>query len=285
MSESIRVDAVSLIRGGRLIIDNIDCTAPAGSVTAIVGPNGAGKSTLLQVIAHIDRPDDGHVYVAGQAIAQLSRRDRARRIALVEQQSDTEIELRVLDAVLLGRTPHLPMLAGISAEDEHIAHGSLAAVAAAHLAQRNFHTLSGGERQRVALARALTQDPDILLLDEPTNHLDIGTGLLVFELLRDLATAGLTVIVVVHDLNLAAAYADHVIVLDNSRVMAAGEPRRVLTAELISRLYEVQADVVDHPRNGHPVIVFGSRSRPPSGQSRPASRLGSQRPTTPEFPG
>jgi iron complex transport system ATP-binding protein len=256
MTDALRTERVRFTRSARLIIDDVDCTVPAGHVGALLGPNGAGKSTLLHLIAGIERADAGTVRFGDRDLAALRRRDRARVIALAEQDVQDAPGLRVAEVVALGRTPHLGAFAAASELDRAIVRRCLEDAGLVDLADRDYATLSGGERQRVNLARALAQEPELLLLDEPTNHLDIRAQLSMLRLLRELAHAGLTVLAALHDLSLAAGYADHVIVLDHGHVVAAGEPRDVLTPELIRAVWGVEAIVLEHPDSGRPIIAF-----------------------------
>ena len=256
MTAPLHAHAVRFGRDGRLLVDDVDCTVAAGSLTALVGPNGAGKSTLLHLIAAVERPDAGTVEFAGADTAGMRRRERARFAALVEQQSETVLDLSVSDVVLLGRTPHIPLLGAPDGLDDAIAETALARMGASDLAGRRFHELSGGERQRVLLARALAQQPTLLLADEPTNHLDIRAQLHALALLRSLADGGLAVFAALHDLTLAARYADQVIVLDHGRVVASGAPASTLTPELIAQVYGVRAHVLSHPADGSVLIAF-----------------------------
>ena len=271
---SLDLTRVRFARGGRLIIDDVDCTVPAGALSALVGPNGAGKSTLLHLIAAIERTDGGAIDFDGASLAALRRRDRARIVAVAEQQSDTELDLSVHDVVMLGRTPHLGALAGPSPTDRAIVRSSLTAAGVSELEERQFSSLSGGERQRVVLARALAQQPGLLLADEPTNHLDIRAQLSALALLAELARGGITVLAALHDLGHAAAYADYAIVLAAGRVVAAGSPSEVLTPELIQRVYGVRAAVLANPLTGRPLLAFADASdtSPPS----PAATLPSE---------
>lgn len=238
---TLQVEGLSFARGGRLVIDGVTAVAPAGSVTAVIGPNAAGKSTLLQLIAHLESPTSGTVHLGARDLAALPRRHRAQHVAFIDQHSAADLPLAVQDVVMLGRTPWLGRLAAPAAEDHDVVNAALLRTGATHLASRVFDELSGGERQRVLLARALAQEPMLLLLDEPTNHLDVRAQLETLELLRDLARDGLTVITALHDVNLAARYADHIIALDDGRVVAAGETSSVLSAALVSDLYRVNA--------------------------------------------
>jgi iron complex transport system ATP-binding protein len=252
---------------GRLVLDGVDVTAPPGAVTGLLGPNGAGKSTLLRIVAGVQRPDGGRVLLAGgdddgADLLAMPRRRRARTLAIVEQDVATDLPVTVLDAVLLGRTPHRSWLAGDSPDDRDVARAALARAGAAHLADREVTTLSGGERQRVHLARALAQRPRVLLLDEPTNHLDVAAQLATLRLVRSLADDGVTVLAALHDLTLAAGTCDHVVLLApgrdgaGGRVVAAGPVDEVLVPEVIDPVYGVRTTVLRHPRTGRPVLAF-----------------------------
>lgn len=241
---------------GRLVLDGVDCTAPAGAVSGLLGPNGAGKSSLLRLLAGVRAPDGGTVALAGDDLLGLPRRTRATAVALVEQEAATELPLSVLDAVLLGRIPHRPLLAGEGAHDRDVARAVLDRVGLAAFADRPLATLSGGERQRVHLARALAQEPRLLLLDEPTNHLDVAARLGTLATLRGLAADGVTVLAALHDLTLAASACDHVVLLAAGRVVAAGDVRDVLVPDVVEPVYGVRCEVLTHPRTGRPVLTF-----------------------------
>ncbi|HEY9499642.1 MAG TPA: ATP-binding cassette domain-containing protein [Terrimesophilobacter sp.] len=241
---------------GILIIDGVDCTAPAGSVTALIGPNGAGKTTLLRAIAAVDKPASGEIRFEQGSLLGMHRRARARLAALVEQDASTELSLSVREVVALGRIPHQGPWADPTAADERIIDDALAAVNMTTFADRSVTELSGGERQRVLLAKGLAQQPRLLLLDEPTNHLDISAQLATLDLLNRLAATGVTVVAALHDLNLAAAYSDHVIVLQHGKVVTSGPTTSTMTPELIGTVYGVRADLLPHPRTGRPTIAF-----------------------------
>ncbi len=252
--------------GGRWVVDGVDATPPAGALTGLLGPNGAGKTTLLRLVAGILPPDAGAVLVADdEAGAQvpvhaLDRRHRARRVALLEQESSATVPLTVREVVALGRIPFRTLWG--SDPDDAAVDRALAATTAEHLAERAWSTLSGGERQRVHIARALAQQPELLLLDEPTNHLDVSAQLSLLAFVRDL---GITTVAALHDLNLAAAFCSHVLVLSEGRLVAAGPPRDVLTPALLREVYDVDAVVLTHPRTGRPVIALtGGTGDPPA---------------------
>jgi len=247
---TVRVD-------GRVLVDRATFEAPAGAVTALLGPNGAGKSTLLRAVAGIPRPEAGDVRLDGDDLLALPRRERARRVALVEQDATTELPLTGRAVAGLGRTPHEALLGGGDPAATGIVEAALADAGALPFAERILPTLSGGERQRVLFARALAQESRLLLLDEPMNHLDIAAQLDVLGLLARLAADGATVLAALHDLALAAAHASHVVVLAGGRVVAAGETTHTLTPDLIRGVYGVSAAWTTNPVTGAPLLALG----------------------------
>jgi iron complex transport system ATP-binding protein len=244
--------------GGRWVVDGIDATPPAGHLTGLLGPNGAGKTTLLRLIAGLLTPEKGGVLVEATPVHHLPRKGRAQRIALLEQESTSTVPLTVREVVSLGRIPYRSLWG--SDPDDAAIDRALVSARADHLADRPWSSLSGGERQRVQIARALAQEPDLLLLDEPTNHLDVSAQLSLLAFVRDLGT---TTVAALHDLNLAAAFCEHVLVLADGHLAAAGHPRDVLVPDLLREVYGVEADVLEHPRTGRPVIAFHEPSREP----------------------
>ncbi|MGN0063526.1 MAG: heme ABC transporter ATP-binding protein [Nocardioides sp.] len=256
---ALEVEGVSVDLGGRRIVDDVAFSVPAGSVVALVGPNGAGKSTLLRGMAGALPAPGGRVVLDGVDLTALGRRERARRVALVEQDARSEFSLSVRQAVELGRTPHRSLWGFEGPGDPDAVSQAMKRAEADEFEGRSVGALSGGEQQRVHLARALAQEPQLLMLDEPTNHLDVRAQLRTLSLLRDLAATGTTVLAALHDLNLAAAYCDHVVVLAGGRVAAAGEVAAVLVPEVIEETYGVVADVLTHPRTGRPLIAFSPR--------------------------
>ncbi len=250
------VERISWSVDDTLIIDDVTCHAPAGAVTGLLGPNGSGKSSLLRAIAGITKSDDGAAHLGNADLQSIARRARAKQLAFVEQDSAPDGAITVLDAVLLGRIPHRSRFAGDSSKDRTVATQALARVNMVDFTDRSLATLSGGERQRVHLARALAQEPELLLLDEPTNHLDVAAQLTVLGLLRSLSADGVTVLTALHDLNLAAAYCDHLVLLARGQVAAAGSVHDVLTPTTIKEVYNVQCDVLTHPATGRPLLAF-----------------------------
>ncbi|TQK28057.1 ABC transporter ATP-binding protein [Arthrobacter sp. SLBN-53] len=236
---SLRADRVGWTRSGRMVLDGVTLKPAAGSTVGLLGPNGSGKSSLLKLLAGVDHPDDGVVELDGRPIARMSRRTLARRVAMVAQHAETELHITVRDVVRLGRIPYTGMI-GTDTEGTAVVDRALAATGLTDMTERFWQTLSGGERQRVQIARALAQDPDHLLLDEPTNHLDIAHQLEILVLVRRL---DITTVVALHDLNLAAMFCDHIVVLSGGIVVATGIPAEVLTEELIEMVYGVRCRV------------------------------------------
>ncbi|WP_433264238.1 ABC transporter ATP-binding protein [Actinosynnema sp. CS-041913] len=235
------------------ILHGITLAAHSGEVHGIVGPNGSGKSTTLRCVYRALRPSGGVVRLDGAALDDLPIRDSARAMAALTQDSHVEFDFTVAEVVMMGRLPHQTGLDRETAGDRDVCASALSRMDAAHLARRSFLSLSGGERQRVLIARALAQEPAVLVLDEPTNHLDISHQIAVLGLVRSL---GVTVLTVLHDLNLAAAYCDRIHVLDGGRVVAGGKPADVLTPALLRDVFRVAAHVVPHPTSGVPQLLF-----------------------------
>ena len=246
------------VRAGKsTILDDVSCSAPAGKITGLIGPNGAGKSTLIGAVVGLRPTARGEVTFEGRALLGLPPAERARLLAHVEQAATTTERLRVRDVVRLGRIPfQSTWQATPSTEDEAIVEDAIGELGIAPFAGRLYHSLSGGEQQRVQLARALAQQPRLLLLDEPTSHLDIEAQLRVLGLLRRRAAAGCTVLVALHDLNLAARFCDHLVVLQHGRVAAEGRPADVLTAALLRDVYRVHAMVSTPAGSSHPHVIY-----------------------------
>lgn len=247
----LRADRVSRGAAGTLVLDGVSLAPLPGTVTGLLGPNGSGKSTLLRLLAGVVSPDSGVVTLDGDPLSDVGRRAVARRLAVVEQQADAQVDLTVADVVRLGRVPHRRAWAPASAADEAAVVSALERTGLTERSHQPWRTLSGGERQRVQIARALAQEPRELLLDEPTNHLDVQHQL---DLLALVTGLRLTTVVALHDLNLAATYCHRVVVLERGRVVAAGSPADVLTEELIADVYRVRS-AVSRPGPDEPVHI------------------------------
>jgi iron complex transport system ATP-binding protein len=263
----LAVDGVSVVFAGsrRPALDAVSFALHTGRFVGLLGPNGCGKSTLLRVAAGLLTPQHGSVRLGGRPLSTYSRGEIARRIAVVPQGAIVPEAFTGWDVVLAGRTPHLRPLRGPSPTDEAIAEHALALVDAVHLAGRRAGEMSGGERQRLLLARAFAQEPAALLLDEPTTHLDLPHQLALLDLARDSAReAGLAVLAVFHDLNLAAAYCDEIALMDSGRIVVRGTPREVLTPAWIAQVYGVAVTVVAHPESGLPAVLPMARTSSPA---------------------
>ena len=252
-STTVRARDVTVVLGGRTVVDGVDLDAAAGEVLALVGPNGCGKSTLLSVVSGLRAPARGDVTIGGDDVRGVDSRSLARRRALVTQANRGDTPFTVREVVEMGRFPWTRSPEAVrSAEiiDDAIDQCDLG-----DLVDRPFSQLSGGQQARVSLARALAQDTPVLLLDEPTAALDIGHSEQVLTILARRAAAGATVLLVVHDLSLAAAYADRVAVMKAGRIQACGAVADVMTADLLSDTYDHPVSVFDHPETGERMIV------------------------------
>ena len=242
--------------GGPLVVDDVSLRLADGALVGILGPNGSGKTTLLRLLSGTRRPSAGQVLLGGQPLDRMSRRDVARRIAVVPQETELAFEYSAIEIVLMGRHPHLGVFTVEGPDDIRIARDALTATGTADLADRPFHELSGGEKQRVVIAAALAQSAGLLLLDEPTASLDLGYQLEVSSLLQRLnQQQGVTMAISTHDLNLAASICRELILMRDGRVLATGPTNEVLTPENVQRLYDVEADVHIHGDTGHMTVV------------------------------
>jgi len=266
---TLETRSLSLTLGGKLVVDGVDLTLGSDRFTAVVGPNGAGKSSLLRSIAGLHPAATGDVLFRGDDLRRLRLRERARRVAYVEQGSHAEFTMSVRQVVELGRLPFQPRWAAPTQDDDSIVEEALCTVGIEDLADRELDTLSGGEQQRVHLARALAQQPSLLLLDEPTNHLDIRAQIASTMLVRSLVGTGVTVVAVLHDLNLVTGYADDLVVLSGGRLVAAGPVQEVLTEELVASVFGVRARVRDDGPGGRLVVTYEGLADEPA--ASPAS--------------
>jgi iron complex transport system ATP-binding protein len=245
----VRVDGTEILRG-------VDLEIRPGDFIGLLGPNGAGKTTVLRLLSGVLRPGAGRVELEGRAIASIPARELARTVAVVPQESGASFPFLVEEVVLMGRSPHLGRLEFEGERDRDIARVAMAETATLAFAGREIGSLSGGERQRVLIARALAQEPRLLLLDEPTSFLDLRHRVELFRLLGRLnREAGLTVVAVSHDLNLAARHCRRVALVHDGRVIADGTPEEVLTESTLREAYGVAVRVVPSPESGKPVVL------------------------------
>lgn len=249
------------------VLRGLSLDIPEGCFTAVIGPNGGGKSTLLRTMSRMLRPTAGAIRLDGMDLWSLDPGAVARVVGFVPQVSGVDFDFTVEDIVLMGRYPHLTGFQRPGAADVLVAEKSMAATGVLHLRDRSVACLSGGEYQRVLIARSLTQGPRALLLDEPTAHLDLTYQVEILALLKGLNTRGLSIIAVLHDLNLAARFFDSFILIAGGRVVAAGDTGQVLTGELLSRAYGGAIQVERY--NGRDLRIIANRPGDPAETAQP----------------
>lgn len=255
---------VTVVRGGRRILDTASLTLLTGSVTAILGPNGSGKSTLLRTLAGIWRPDGGAVTLDGQPLDRLPRQEIAKRVSFLPQDTHCDFAFTVDEIVAMGRHPHRGRFAPESARDRAAVDEAIATCDVGHVRTRTLDRLSGGERQRVAIARCLATQPEVLLLDEPTAHLDVEHALAILGLCGRLAAAGTAVGVAMHDLATVVRFANQAALLHDARLVASGAPRDVLTPARCRQVFAVETEVLT-TADGRPALIFSRCGANPSG--------------------
>lgn len=252
----LRSERLVLSHDGPPVLDDVDVELVPAGVTAFVGANGSGKSTLLRTLARLHKADAGAVLLDGRDIAQLHTKALARELAMLAQSPQLPDAVSAREIVELGRYPHQGLLGRMTEHDRDAVSWALGVTGAEALADRGVGQLSGGERQRVWIAMALAQQAKVLLLDEPTTFLDLRYQVDVLELIRELADEhGITVGVVLHDLNQAAAWSDRMVVLAHGKVLASGPPERVLTGENVREAFGLDVDVVNDPETGLPTCL------------------------------
>lgn len=240
----LNIDGITFYFDNTKALDDVTFEVNEGEVIGVIGPNGSGKTTLLRCINLALKPKMGTVFIDGENILKLDRKDIAKNIGVVPQNSTIHFPFTVFDVVLMGRTPHLGRLDRETSNDIKIAKNAMKITNTQHLSDRLIDEVSGGEKQRVIIARALTQEPKILLLDEPTLHLDINHQLEVLELVKKLARKNkLIVVLVSHDLNLANRYCDNLMLLNSGKIYSIGKPQEVLTQDNIKKVYNIDVEV------------------------------------------
>lgn len=254
MDEALRLEKVSYRYPGIEALRDVTLKIQEGELVGLVGPNGSGKTTLLKCLCRLLKPL-GAVYLDERKMSEYGVRELARVFAYVPSDGWETSDLTVYDVVALGRTPHMRGVWWESPEDEQVISEVMRLLHVSELAERRFRELSSGERQMVRVARALAQRPRILLVDEPTSHLDLRNQLQLMETLKNLTRKGLTVVAALHDLNIAAAYSDKIIILDRGKVAAYGRPMEVLTKELIERVYGVKVKVMRDKELGRLIVI------------------------------
>jgi iron complex transport system ATP-binding protein len=252
----LQIQSLSVAYGARLVLHDISLNIPSGEIVALIGPNGAGKTTLIRAVSGVIRPQSGGLRAGGEDLAGMTSTQRARKLSVVPQARNLPEPYTVWQTVLLGRTPYLGWLGQPAESDRERVRWALERTETLGLAERRIGELSGGEQQRVLLARALAQDTPILLLDEPTAHLDLHHQTTLLDLVYALTRENhLTVLMALHDLNLAALYADRVALLVDGRMQAIGTPAEVLTGDRLSQAYRLSLHVIQHPDFGVPLVL------------------------------
>ena len=244
----------------RVVATGLDVEIPGGSFTVIVGPNACGKSTLLRALAGLLTPRAGTVVLDGAAISEYRAKEVARRLGLLAQSAIAPDGISVADLVARGRYPHQKLLRQWTPEDENQVAAAMDATGVTALADRAVDELSGGQRQRVWMAMALAQQTNILLLDEPTTYLDIAYQIDLLDLCADLNEQGRTLVAVLHDLNQACRYATHLIAMKEGKIVAEGDPREIITAELVEDVYGLVCEVIPDPQTHTPLVVPAART-------------------------
>jgi len=253
----IHANQVNFSYDQKQILHNISLEMKAGKFTGIIGPNGSGKTTFAKLMSKLLKPDSSSVYINNEDINDVKISDLAKVMAMVPQASQITYDLTVYEVVMLGRTPHMKRFQRESDYDLNLVKEVMMETDTWQYKDRMIHQLSGGERQRVIIARALAQEPEILILDEPVTYLDIHHQLQVMSLIKKLSkTRNMTIITILHDLNYALMYCDHVILLSEGRVFKHGEPQEVVTKNHIKSVYNIDVSIMDHPITKHPMVVF-----------------------------
>jgi len=248
-------EGVTVGYADRVVLDNLDVSVPTGVITTVIGPNGCGKSTLLRTLSRLLKPRQGTVLLDGHDIARLRTKDVAKRMGLLPQTPIAPEGLTVADLVARGRHPHQSWVRQWSSDDADVVAKALQMTGVADLAHRPVDSLSGGQRQRVWISMTLAQGTDLLLLDEPTTYLDLAHAIDVIDLVDDLHEGGCTIVMVLHDLNLAVRYSDNLIVMKAGSIVAQGHPSDVITSDLLLDTFGLQAKVIDDPVSERPLIV------------------------------
>lgn len=248
-------EGVTVGYADRVVLDNLDVAIPTGVITTVIGPNGCGKSTLLRTLSRLLKPRQGTVLLDGGDIARMRTKDVAKKLGLLPQTPIAPEGLTVADLVARGRHPHQSWLRQWSSDDAEVVARALRMTGVEDLAHRPVDSLSGGQRQRVWISLTLAQGTDLLLLDEPTTYLDLAHAIDVIDLVDDLHEDGRTIVMVLHDLNLAVRYSDNLIVMKAGSIVAQGHPSDVITSELLRDTFGLQAKVIDDPVSERPLIV------------------------------
>lgn len=245
---TLSAEHLSLSYGSTQILDDINLVIPEGKISVIIGSNGCGKSTILRSLARLLTPQEGIVYLDGKAIHQQSSKEIAKKLAILPQGPEAPEDITVKDLCYYGRHPHKGLLSRQTLEDDAIVNRALMATKMTDFVDRTLDELSGGQRQRAWISMALAQDTDLLLLDEPTTYLDLAHQIEILELLRNLnVTHGRTIVMVLHDLNQAAQYADHLISIVKGKIFQEGPPEKVFTKSMIREAFGLDCYIIENP--------------------------------------
>lgn len=255
-TSSIATESLDIAYDEALIVKALDMSIPHGEITSIIGPNGCGKSTVLKAVGRILKPQKGLVYLSGEDIKKLATKDIAKKMAILPQTPTAPSGLTVSELVAYGRFPHQRGFGKLTPEDKKIVQWALSVTKLAQFENREVDTLSGGQRQRVWIAMALAQQTDLILLDEPTTYLDLAHQLEVLELLYDLnRNQKVTIVMVLHDLNLAARFSDYMIAIRSGKIIKHGSAQEVMTQAVLNDVFSIDAQIVQEPRTGRPICL------------------------------
>ncbi|NFD30018.1 ABC transporter ATP-binding protein [Clostridium botulinum] len=254
--KSIETKNLDIAYEDTLIVKELNMHIPKGKITSIIGANGCGKSTILKAVGRILKPKKGVVHLSGQDISKLSTKEIAKKMAILPQNPTAPSGLTVSELVAYGRFPHQKGFGNLTEEDKKIVKWALAATKLSEFERREVDTLSGGQRQRVWIAMALAQQTDLILLDEPTTYLDLAHQLEVLKLLYELnRNQKCTIVMVLHDLNLAARFSDYIIAIKKGAIIKYGTPEEVMTPEVLRKTFNINADIVIEPKSNRPVCI------------------------------
>ena len=255
MAYQLEIKELFFSYGKKEVLKNINISIKPGSFISIIGPNGSGKSTLLKIISTYLKPQKGNILLDSNKIQMYSRRDISKRISVVPQNTSLEFDFKVKDIVLMGRHPYIDRFKGESKDDMEVSGKAMRYTNTMKLSHRMFSELSGGEKQRVILAQALAQEPEILLLDEPVSHLDLQHQVEILDLIKRMSTQeNLTIISVLHDLNMASAYSDYIIMLKDGSILHEGKPETILNRKNIAEVFNINVHINGNPVTGKPYI-------------------------------
>ncbi|KEI93057.1 ABC transporter ATP-binding protein [Clostridium botulinum] len=254
--KSIETKNLDIAYEDTLIVKELNMQIPKGKITSIIGANGCGKSTILKAVGRILKPKKGVVHLSGQDISKLSTKEIAKKMAILPQNPTAPSGLTVNELVAYGRFPHQKGFGNLTKEDKRIVKWALDATKLSEFERREVDTLSGGQRQRVWIAMALAQQTDLILLDEPTTYLDLAHQLEVLKLLYELnRNQKCTIVMVLHDLNLAARFSDYIIAIQKGAIIKYGNPEEVMTPEVLRKTFNINADIVIEPKSNRPVCI------------------------------